>query len=126
LVRELDFGSAPDSTRAALTFGDSPVLVAPIGPAQNESLITWSVDEAPAQWLPRLDVIAMDYLAPDQSASAQVARRWLHLAPRYMGRLARNVRVLRCSTPAANRIAQRMRAGVASGEIPIVVRIDFI
>jgi hypothetical protein len=55
-----------------------------------------------------------------------MARRWLRLAPRYLGRLARNMRVLRCSTPAANAIAERMRAGVQCGEIAVPVRIEVV
>jgi hypothetical protein len=102
------------------------VLVAPLDRLQDESLLTWSVEDAPAQWLPRLDAIAMDCLAGDESSSAQSARRWLRLAPRYLGRLARYVRILRCTTPAANAIAKRMRASIDSGEIAVPVRVEFV
>jgi hypothetical protein len=115
-----------DGSGGVRTFGGDPMLVEPLSAAAAESLLTWSVDEAPAQWLPRLDALAMDCLALDESPSAQIARRWLRFAPRYLGRLAGNVRVLRCTAPAAKAIAERMRAGVESGEIPVAVRIDFI
>ncbi len=48
------------------------------------ALVTWSVASDQAQWLPRLDAIALDCLDADEWA----ARRWLRLAPRYLGRLA--------------------------------------
>jgi len=123
LVRDLDLAGTADRV---VPFGGSPVLVAPLDPAEHESIISWGVDEAPAQWLPRLDAIAMDCLAADESLSAQIARRWLHLAPRYLGRLAGNVRVLRCSAPAANGIVERMRAAIQSGKISVPVRIDSV
>ena len=131
----LDRGVLPDLIRApgsagsvgiSFSFEGSPGAVAPLGPAQDESLLTWSIDEAPAKWLPQLDAIAMDCLASDESSSAQIARRWLRLAPRYLGRLAGNVRVLRCPTIAAHAIAERMRASVQVGEIPVRVRINFV
>jgi hypothetical protein len=68
----------------------------------------------------------MGYLVADESLGTQVARRWLRLAPRYLGRLARNVRVLRCSATAAKAIAERMRTGVESGEISVPVRIEVV
>ena len=77
-------------------FGGSPIPIAPAAPAQHESILAWSLDESPAKWLPRLDAIAMEWLASDDSPSAQIARRWLRFAPRYLGRLASNVRVLSC------------------------------
>jgi hypothetical protein len=115
---------SPQFSGAAPNFGGSPALVAPLAPAQHESVVTWSVDEAPAKWLPRLDALAMDCLAADESQSAPIARRWLRFAPRYLGRLARNERVLRCATPTAHAIAQSIRASVESGEVP--VRIDLV
>jgi len=120
-VRDSGVGGTSNS---ALDFGGDPLHIAPLALRQNESLLSWNVEEAPAQWLPRLDAIAIDYLASGESPSAQIARRWLRLAPRYLGRLARNVRLLRCSTPAAQAIAERMRAGIASGEIPVPARIQ--
>jgi urocanate hydratase len=123
LVRDPGAVGTPDS---AVVFGGRPAVVAPLGPAMGESVLSWSVDEAPAQWLPRLDAIAMGYLVADESLGTQVARRWLRLAPRYLGRLARNVRVLRCSATAAKAIAERMRTGVESGEISVPVRIEVV
>jgi hypothetical protein len=115
-----------DSPRTAITFGGSPTPIAPVAPAQHESLLTWSVDESPAQWLPRLDALAMECLASDESASGHIGRRWLRFAPRYLGRLAASVHVLRCPEPTANEIASRMRASVQSGAVAIPVRIQFI
>jgi len=141
-VRDLNLNSSPgmvsemnansnvagtsDPLRLAPTFGGSPTLITPLVPAPHESLLTWSVGETPAQWLPRLDTIAMECFASDESPSAQIARRWLRFAPRYLGRLSANARVLRCPTDVAAEIAQRMRARVQSGEIGISVQIEFV
>jgi hypothetical protein len=123
LVRDVELGAATD--RGA-DYGGSAIFIAPLSPAQNESIVTWSVDEAPTKWLPRLDAIALECLAPEESASAPLAHRWLRFAPRYLGRLARNVRVLRCSTLTAHTIAERMHASIDSGKIPITVRIEIV
>jgi hypothetical protein len=123
LARDIGVTGGLDSTASS---SGSTALVAPLGPAQSECLLTWSVDATPAQWLPKLDAMAMECLALDDSRSAQVGRRWLRQAPRYMGRITRNVRVLRCSTTTAETIAERMRAGVKAGEIPVTVRIEIV
>ena len=66
---------------------------------ENQTLLAWSVASAPAQWLPKLDAIALDCLEPEDAA----ARRWLRLAPRYLGRLSQNQRLLRCNTESAQK-----------------------
>jgi hypothetical protein len=107
-------------------FGERTAVLELVGLEKADSLLSWSVDEAPAQWLPRLDAIAMECLVAAKGRSAETARRWLRFAPRYLGRLARNVRVVRCSTVTAETIAERMRAAVRAGEIRVPVRIEFI
>ena len=80
----------------------------------------WSVDIAPAQWLPRLDAIAAECLGSD----AWRARRWLRLAPRYLGRLAHGVRALRCNRGVAEEFARRIQSSVKRGEIPVEVKME--
>ena len=79
--------------------------------------LTWSAASAPAQWLPRLDALALASVAEDA-----VAQRWLRLAPRYLGRLAQNVRVLRCEVAVAEQFILRARTAVESGEIGVEVK----
>jgi hypothetical protein len=110
----------------ALDFGAGIKSVPSLALPKDQSIVTWSVEEGPAQWLPRLDAIATECIASDESTPAQISRRWLRLAPRYLGRLARNVRLLRCSTAAANSIAERMNVASASGEIAVRVRIEVV
>ena len=83
-------------------------------------LVAWRVAAAPALWLPRLDAIALDCLEPDACA----ARRWLRLAPRYLGRLAQGVRLLRCDEALATRLLELARERVAHGEIAVPVEIQ--
>jgi hypothetical protein len=56
-------------------------------PATDEhvAFVAWSVDRNPARWLPRLDACALAIL-PEADL---LRRRWLRLAPRYLGQLAR-------------------------------------
>jgi hypothetical protein len=126
LVRETSSSDRSELSRVVLFFGGRPTAVASLAPARDESVISWSVNEAPAKWLPRLDAIAMDFFVSDESESAQTARRWLHLAPRYLGRLAGNLRVLRCPNSTAQDLANRMRASVQSGAVGVPVRIEIL
>jgi len=84
------------------------------------SLVAWQVSAAPAQWLPKLDAIALDCLDPEDWR----ARRWLRLAPRYLGRLAQGMHVA-CFTPQAKQaFISRVEEGMHSGEIGIEVNIQ--
>ncbi|HWT66009.1 MAG TPA: hypothetical protein VN151_07825 [Terracidiphilus sp.] len=83
--------------------------------------IEWSVSTAPALWMPKLDEIARACLPIDNAA----AHRWLRLAPRYCGRAAMSLRVLRCPSKIADEFSARIAAGIVDGSIgvPIEVRI---
>lgn len=82
-------------------------------------LLAWRVSTAPARWLPRLDELAAACLRPEDGA----ARRWLRLAPRYLGRAAQNLRLLRCSEDSAARFLEALRTHAASGDIEVEVEV---
>lgn len=111
-------GVAPDLMRPGAT--DS---------LDGQTLLCWSVASSPAIWLPKLDAIALACLEENMGASRldsetwDSARRWLRLAPRYLGRMAQDVRVLRCSESAAANFRERMREEVESGVIGVAVEI---
>jgi hypothetical protein len=86
---------------------------------ETKSLVTWSVASAPAQWLPVLDAIALDCLDED----AWRARRWLRLAPRFLGRLAQGIRLISADREFAPRFIRRVRVKVERGEITVAVEI---
>jgi hypothetical protein len=86
---------------------------------EEKTWLTWRVAASPALWLPKLNALALDALAPE----AIVARRWLERAPRVLGRLAQNARTLHISQPLADVILARFRDAVTSGEIPVPVEI---
>lgn len=115
-------GSAPQAVEREMgERGVVPDLLPRLGLAEApepEALVSWRVGSAPAQWLPQLDALAVDAVESDA-----VARRWLRLAPRYLGRGARNVRALRCASAAAERFIAGAREAVQSGEIGVEVEI---
>jgi urocanate hydratase len=114
--------AAPEAVeREMLERGVLPDLLAPADADESQSLLTWSVATAPAFWLPKLDAIALDCLSPGDGA----ARRWLRLAPRYLGRLAQGIRLLRCDEQTALRFRARVREAVDGGEIPVPVEVQF-
>ena len=86
---------------------------------KTPALIAWSVASAPAHWLPKLDAIATDCLDKD----AWRARRWLRLAPRYLGRAAQGLRLLGCDREVAARFVEQVRQAVDRGEIPVACEI---
>jgi urocanate hydratase len=90
---------------------------------ESQSVLTWSVADRPAHWLPRLDTVARECIRRSQSQEADAAQRWLRLAPRYLGRMAQGVRLLRCPTDTALDFVERVREQVASGEIAAAVEI---
>jgi hypothetical protein len=99
-----------------------PVAVQAADALHGQALLAWSVPSAPALWMPRIDALAADCLRPEEAA----ARRWLRLSPRYLGRLAQGVRLLRCSEASATRFLDETRSQVERGEIgvPVEVRLS--
>jgi len=81
--------------------------------------LMWTVAAAPARWLPQLDAIVLECLDMDSWA----ARRWLRLAPRYLGRTAQAARALACSPDVASSFTERAKVSVERGEIGVPVEI---
>jgi hypothetical protein len=79
------------------------------------ALLVWSVASGGTLWLPRLDALAAACLEPDEAA----ALRWLRLAPRYLGRMAQGVRLVRCREKSAARFLEELRLGTESCEIAV-------
>jgi urocanate hydratase len=91
-----------------------------LDPEKDETLLTWRVAAAPAQWLPKLDDLALDLLQHED----WVSRRWLRLAPRYLGRLGQGMRLLVCDREFAAVFIEQTRGGVERGEIGVAVEIQ--
>jgi hypothetical protein len=102
--------------------GARPVVA--ILPNANQVLLTWSMAAAPAQWLPKLDALAMDCLNSDPNPAGASAHRWLRLAPRYLGRRSQGLRLLRCDECTAARFLEKVQQQVEGGEISVAVEIQ--
>ena len=98
--------------------------VNPLPARKDQTVITWTVDSAPTLWLPRLDSIACDCLASSQDSDTSPVFRWLRLAPHYLGRLAQEVRLLRCRTETAHELLRELRKQVASARIDVGVKVS--
>jgi Urocanase Rossmann-like domain len=86
----------------------------PKQPDDSESvLVSWTVASAPTKWLPKLDAIALDSLGPNETT----ARRWLRFAPRYLGRLAQNVRLLSTNPETADTFFDCVKSAV----LPVII-----
>jgi len=87
--------------------------------AENQALVTWSVASAAAQWLPRLDALALACLDTD----AWIERRWLRLAPRFLGRMVRGLHTMRCDPAAAERLLERIKLADLRCELGVAVEV---
>jgi hypothetical protein len=123
----LERGVLPDLLRPADEFSaHSPFItqgarqISPPILGNDSVLLTWRVASAPALWLPKLDAIARDCLHPDDHAT----RRWLRLAPRYLGRMAQGIRLLVCTREFAAGFIEQTGAQVERGEIAVQVEIQ--
>ena len=77
------------------------------------ALVIWRVDSGSPKELAKLDDIALACLDADE----WTARRWLRLAPRYLGRLARGLRLISLHREFAARFSEQLSASVDRGEI---------
>lgn len=122
----LERGVLPDMVRTVETGEDSPFIGQGARkvsiPEIDETLtmLAWSAASAPAQWLPRLDAIAIECIPEGDWKS----RRWLRLSPRYLGRVAKGVRVLFCDGIVAGEFIRQVQERVERGEIPVAVEIQ--
>ena len=97
--------------------------IQPVAAKTCQMVLMWSVADAPARWLPRLDAVADECLGPSPNLETRSAHRWLRLSPRYLGRMAQGVRLLRCPKNAALQFRDRVREQVARGEIAVPVEV---
>jgi urocanate hydratase len=113
-------GPLAESVSASSLLGPGVKRVDVHPASANQVLISWEVSESPARWMPLLDAIASECLPENEMA----ARRWLRLAPRYLGRSAQGIRVLRSGPETAKAITGRMRDAVCGGEIGASVHVE--
>lgn len=127
IAREmLERGVQPDLPREQFTTSaDEPEsadvrLLSEFEEMGERVVTSWAVSSAPANWLPKIDAIALTCLGPE----ARSARRWLCLAPRYMGRMSPRVRLLLGDRTFAAAFVECVRRRVHSGEIGTPVQIQ--
>ena len=86
---------------------------------ENRVFVAWQVDAAPARWLPQIDAIALDGL----DANDLFSRRWMRLAPRFLGHLAQGIHLLAADRESAERLVDAIHNEVGCGNIPVPVEI---
>ena len=121
-----DRGVSPDLWR-----GDIPVATNHDAFARHEgeetefdlskipAVVTWRVESSLPKDLAILDEIALACLDPGDWKS----RRWLRLAPRYLGRMAQGLRLLDCNREFAARFSERVFQCMERGEIAFAFEI---
>ena len=91
----------------------------------DHALLIWQVSGSPTKSMAALDTIVLDCLLRGAGLDRSTPARWLRLSPRYLGRLAHGVRVLRCDPRVAKEFVARAQRAVENGEIGVEVRFDF-
>jgi urocanate hydratase len=81
--------------------------------------VSWSVEDFPALWLPKVDALAAEVCGDE------LRRRWLRLAPRYMGRRAHSLRYVAMTESEAETFAQAIRKSLDEGRIQAAVTVRF-
>jgi Urocanase Rossmann-like domain len=89
-------------------------------PRKIPAVVTWRIDSALPKDLALLDEIALDCLDPEEGQ----ARRWLRLAPRYLGRLAQGLRLLETHREFAARFRERVAQHTDRGDINFAFEIS--
>jgi hypothetical protein len=123
LLPPLSFSASQLGTASVSPHGEGVRRVEVLPTPASQALVTWGIATAPAQWLPKIDAIALDCLPTTPDHEFRAARRWLRLAPRYLGRLAQGVRVVRCNSKIAQQIVERIQSAVNRGEFATEVHI---
>ena len=110
-------GVAPDLVRrdVGLATPHSALICQPneSGETGAPAFVVWRAASARHNDLARLDEVALACLDADDWA----ARRWLRLAPRYLGRLAQGLRLLSTHREFAARFREQLNARAGRGEI---------
>jgi urocanate hydratase len=100
-------------------FTERGAKMLPAAVAVADSLVvTWSVSQDAAMWLPRVDAIAMEAVG-----EADLRARWLRLAPRYLRKNLLRERYVRMSAEELARFVGLLQQRTQSGEIAVPVRI---
>jgi hypothetical protein len=122
LVHEIqERGVVPDLVAAGIA-SQFPTAgcIAQLAVSVPQVRLEWRVAAAPALWMPKLDEIARQCLPAEDAA----AHRWLRLAPRYSGRAALGLRVVRCLPSVAEEFSSRVADGIVTGLIGVPVEVS--
>jgi len=87
----------------------------------SHDLVSWKVEQEPQRWLPALDRIVAEALDPaDKTTPAR--RRWLELAPRYLGRPLAHERCVRMTAVEWDQL--REMSNQKDSWVPVVVTLS--
>lgn len=115
-----DRGVAPDLSRSEILFAPHHESLFR-GDEENghtelskiPAIVTWQAGSSLPKDLAVLDEIALSCLDPDEWRS----RRWLRLAPRYLGRMAQGLRLIESHREFAARLWEQLRERTGRSEI---------
>ncbi|WP_158751787.1 hypothetical protein [Acidobacterium sp. S8] len=92
-----------------------PAAVATVG----SLVVTWSVSQDAAKWLPLVDAVAAEALGSDEDSRV----KWLRLGPRYLQKQLSKERYVRFTADELVRFVGLLQQRIHSGEIAVPVEI---
>lgn len=110
-------GAAEFVSRGARTL---PVAVA----SPDCYVVTWSVTQDAAKWLPRVDALAIDALTNKSDGERDTRTRWLRLAPRYLRKDLQSERYVRMFPEELNRFVALLHERMQAGDIAVPVNVS--
>lgn len=111
---------ADESSPHSLFVSQGARQIPPIALGKDSVVLIWRAASAAALWLPKVDAVADGCLSQDDRAT----RRWLRLAPRYLGRMAQGIRLLVGDRRFQADFIEQTRGLVERGEIGVEVEIE--
>jgi urocanate hydratase len=119
-------GVAPDLMRREVPFASHREAMLIQEREQDETdlgkipaVVTWRAGSGLPKDLAALDAVALACLDPDEWKS----KRWLRLAPRYLGRMAQGLHLLETHREFDARFTKRVREAIDRGEIAFALEI---
>jgi urocanate hydratase len=105
----------PDKTSQLV---DRGATLLPAAQGRSADGVYWSVPEYPVLWLPKIDRLATEVLGDE------MRKRWLHLAPRYLGRRSQSIRYVDMTEQESDSFAAAIRTAQRDGRIEteVVIR----
>lgn len=89
------------------------------GESSDWAVVVWMAGASAARYMPRLDALALECAG----GRSGVIRRWLALAPRYLGRLAQSTHAVHADRQFASAFVERV-GSLGQLDVPVTIQVN--